>query len=128
MRKGKLRAASATGSRSSGNCTVTSRSLSTKLPKKFRAVSVNPLTIPMPNIILCPRSAYLRRHSSFAIGVDRSDRPFRGFLPRKTTPRDLYHAAVIGKCLSSTVHFSHDDINAPQDHHDIRDIVAEAHV
>src|SRR5271155_1649570 len=92
MRKGKLRAASATGSRSSGNCTVTSRSLSTKLPKKFRAVSVNPLTIPTPNIILCPRSAYLRR---------------------------VYR---------STVDFSHDDINAPQNHHHIRDVVTEAHI
>jgi hypothetical protein len=32
---------------------------------------------------------------SFAIGVDRSDRPFRGFLSRKTTPRDLYQTTVI---------------------------------
>jgi hypothetical protein len=28
-----------------------------------------------------------------------SDRPFRGFLPRKTTPRDLYQATVIAKLL-----------------------------
>jgi hypothetical protein len=38
--------------------------------------------------------------SSFAIGVDRSDRPFRGFPPRKTTPRDLYQAPVIAKLLT----------------------------
>ncbi len=31
-------------------------------------------------------------HSGFAIGVDGSQGPFRGFLPRKTTPRDLYQA------------------------------------
>jgi len=37
--------------------------------------------------------------SSFAITVDRSDRPFRGFLPRKTTPRDLLQATVIAKLL-----------------------------
>ena len=37
------------------------------------------------------------RWGSFAIGVDRSDRPFRGFLPRKTTPRDPYQATVIAK-------------------------------
>ena len=35
--------------------------------------------------------------SSFAIGVERSEGPFRGFLPRKTTPRDLYQATVIAK-------------------------------
>jgi hypothetical protein len=29
----------------------------------------------------------------------RSDRPFRGFLPRKTTPRDLYRTTVIAKVL-----------------------------
>jgi hypothetical protein len=33
----------------------------------------------------------------FAIDSDRSDRPFRGFLLRKTTPRDLYQATVIAK-------------------------------
>ena len=33
--------------------------------------------------------------SGFAIGVDRSHEAFRGFLPRKTTPRELYGAAVI---------------------------------
>src|SRR6202453_4256817 len=38
-------------------------------------------------------------YSSFAIGIDRSDRPFRGFLSKKTTPRDLYHATVIAKLL-----------------------------
>jgi hypothetical protein len=37
--------------------------------------------------------------SSFAVGVDRSDRPFRGFLTRKTTPRDLRQAIVIAKLL-----------------------------
>jgi hypothetical protein len=37
------------------------------------------------------------RYSSFAIGVDRSHVAFRGFLPRKTTPRVLYQAAVIAK-------------------------------
>jgi hypothetical protein len=40
-----------------------------------------------------------RSVSSFAIGVDRSEKPFRGFLPRKTTPRDLYQATVIAKLL-----------------------------
>jgi hypothetical protein len=38
-----------------------------------------------------------RPYSGFAIGVDRSQGPFRGFLPRKTTPRDLYQATVIAK-------------------------------
>jgi hypothetical protein len=37
------------------------------------------------------------RHGSFAIGADRSGGPFRGFLPRKTTPRDPYQATVIAK-------------------------------
>jgi hypothetical protein len=36
------------------------------------------------------RRARISAVSSFAIGADRSDGPFRGFLPRKTTPRDLY--------------------------------------
>jgi hypothetical protein len=31
-------------------------------------------------------------YSSFAIGLNRRDGPVRGFLPRKTTPRDLYQA------------------------------------
>jgi hypothetical protein len=43
----------------------------------------------------CSSSAY----SGFAIGVDRSHGPFRGFLPRKTTPRDLYRGSVIAKPL-----------------------------
>jgi hypothetical protein len=38
-------------------------------------------------------------YSGFAIGIDRSQGPFRGFLPRKTTPRDLYQATVIAKPL-----------------------------
>jgi hypothetical protein len=33
------------------------------------------------------------------MGADRSDRPFRGFLPGKTTPRDLYQTKVIAKLL-----------------------------
>jgi hypothetical protein len=37
--------------------------------------------------------------SSLAIGVDRSEGPFRGFLPRKTTPRDLFQSTVIAKLL-----------------------------
>ena len=41
------------------------------------------------------------RSSSFAMGVDRSDKPFRGFLPMKTTPRDLYRTIVIAKLLST---------------------------
>src|ERR1700721_1500071 len=36
---------------------------------------------------------------TFAMGVNRSHRPFRGFLPRKTTPRDLYRGTVIAKVL-----------------------------
>src|ERR1700727_17780 len=90
MRKGKLRAGSGTGRRSSGNCTVTSRSLSVKLPTKFLAVSANPLTIPTPNIFLCPSLCILK--------------------------------------AISTVDFSHDDVNAPQNHHHIRDVVTEAHI
>jgi hypothetical protein len=39
----------------------------------------------------------LIRLGGFAIGVDRSQGPFRGFLPRKTTPRNLYEATVIAK-------------------------------
>src|ERR1700723_1712613 len=38
-------------------------------------------------------------HSGLVIGADRSQAPFRGFLPRKTTPRDLYQATVIAKPL-----------------------------
>jgi hypothetical protein len=38
--------------------------------------------------------------SGFAIGVDRSQGAFRGFLPRKTTPRDLYETRVIAKPLN----------------------------
>jgi hypothetical protein len=33
------------------------------------------------------------------MGVDRTRRPFRGFLSRKTTPRDLYQTTVIAKLL-----------------------------
>jgi hypothetical protein len=47
-----------------------------------------------------PRGSIVLRGSdygSFAIGVDRSYRPFRGFLSRKTTRRDLYQAIVIAK-------------------------------
>jgi hypothetical protein len=39
------------------------------------------------------------RLSGLAIGVDRNHGPFRGFLPRKTTPHDLYQATVIAKPL-----------------------------
>jgi hypothetical protein len=39
-------------------------------------------------------------YSSFAIGVDRSHVAFRGFPPRKTTPRDFYETTVIAKPLS----------------------------
>jgi hypothetical protein len=38
-------------------------------------------------------------YGSFANGGDRSNRPFRGFLPRKTTPRDLCQATVFAKLL-----------------------------
>jgi hypothetical protein len=31
--------------------------------------------------------------------IRESDRLFRGFLPKKTTPRDLYQATVIAKLL-----------------------------
>jgi hypothetical protein len=34
-------------------------------------------------------------HATFREEVRESDRPFRGFLPRKTTPRDLYQATAI---------------------------------
>jgi hypothetical protein len=34
---------------------------------------------------------------SFAIGLNQIDRPLRGFLSRKTTPRDPYRARVIAK-------------------------------
>jgi hypothetical protein len=33
------------------------------------------------------------------MGVDRSNSSFRGFLPRKTTPRDPYQTTVIAKLL-----------------------------
>ncbi len=45
------------------------------------------------------------RRTSFAFGECRvqeirgSQGPLRGFLPRKTTPRDLYQATVIAKPL-----------------------------
>jgi hypothetical protein len=35
--------------------------------------------------------------SAAAAGNPGSDRPFQGFLPRKTTSRDLYQATVIAK-------------------------------
>jgi hypothetical protein len=35
----------------------------------------------------------------FRNDVDRSDRHLRGFLPRKTTPRDPYQATAIAKLL-----------------------------
>ncbi len=38
-------------------------------------------------------------YSGLAIGVDRSERTFRGFLSRKTTPRDLFGTTVIAKPL-----------------------------
>jgi hypothetical protein len=37
------------------------------------------------------RRGEIERDGSFAIGVDRSYRPLRGFLPRKTTPPDFLH-------------------------------------
>jgi hypothetical protein len=40
-----------------------------------------------------------KRYSSFAIGLDRSDRPFRGFSPGKTTPHDPSQTTVIAKML-----------------------------
>jgi hypothetical protein len=43
-------------------------------------------------------------YSGFAIGVGRSQGPFRGFLPRKTAPRDLYQATVIAKPLRCMHH------------------------
>ena len=46
-------------------------------------------------VLLTNRSGY----SGFAIGVDRSHVAFRGFLPWKTTPRDLYETTVIAKPL-----------------------------
>ena len=45
-----------------------------------------------------PRMAR-RADSGFAMGVDGSHVAFRGFLPRKTTPRDLYGTTVIAKPL-----------------------------
>ena len=32
------------------------------------------------------------------MGVDRSDRPLRGFLPRKTTPRDPHQTTQLRNC------------------------------
>jgi hypothetical protein len=37
--------------------------------------------------------------SGFTLGVDRSKRSLRGFLPRKTTPRDLGQAPSVVKPL-----------------------------
>jgi hypothetical protein len=39
------------------------------------------------------------RYSGLAIGVDRSEEAFRGFLSRKTTPRELFGTTVIAKPL-----------------------------
>jgi hypothetical protein len=44
-----------------------------------------------------------RRQSDFAIDAGRSRRTFRGFLPRKTTPRDPYEITVIAKPLSAAI-------------------------
>jgi hypothetical protein len=41
--------------------------------------------------------------SGIAIGVDRSHLAFRGFLPRKTTPREVYEATVIRNRLKSVL-------------------------
>ncbi len=38
-------------------------------------------------------------YSGLAIGVDRSEEAFRGFLSRKTTPRELFGTTVIAKPL-----------------------------
>src|ERR1700722_11837402 len=105
MRKGKLRAASATGRRSSGYCTVTIRSWSTKLPRKFRAVSVNPLTMPSPNIFSAPRSEPGDKSSAY---------------PKTERFRALR--------TNLTVDFAHNNINAPQDYHYIGDVLANTHV
>jgi hypothetical protein len=48
-----------------------------------------------------PRGGPAVAYSGFAIGADRSERASRGFLPRKTTPRDLYEAKVIAKIALS---------------------------
>jgi len=45
------------------------------------------------------RSENLATLKQFAIVVDRSDRPLRGFSPGKTTPRDLCQTTVIAKLL-----------------------------
>jgi integrase len=45
------------------------------------------------------KSPLPHQKSSFVIGVDRSDRSFRGFSPGKTAPRDLRQATVIAKLL-----------------------------
>jgi hypothetical protein len=41
----------------------------------------------------------MQGYSGFAIGVDRSEIAFRGFLSRKTTPRELFGTTVIAKPL-----------------------------
>jgi hypothetical protein len=38
-----------------------------------------------------------RSWGGLTVGVDRSRRLFRGFLPKKTTPHDLYEATVTVK-------------------------------
>ena len=38
--------------------------------------------------------------------IRESQEPFRGFLPRKTTPRDLYQATVIAKPLNDDIRLS----------------------
>jgi hypothetical protein len=43
--------------------------------------------------------AFPSGYSGFAIGVDRSEIAFRGFLSRKTTPRELFGTTVIAKPL-----------------------------
>jgi hypothetical protein len=49
------------------------------------------------HVVLTNQAMLEKSNSGFAIGVDRSERAFRSFLPRKATPRDLYETTVIAK-------------------------------
>ena len=65
----------------------------TRIPKRSQADAGSDYT---SSCISIPAQA---GYGSFANGVDRSNMPFRGFLPRKTTLRDLYQATVFAKLL-----------------------------
>jgi hypothetical protein len=70
-----------------------------KRTQKYQILQIAPREAATPNAVLQMNQCWEESYSRFGIGVDRSERAFRGFLPRKTTPRDFYGTTVIAKPL-----------------------------